>query len=174
MTNRYLACLGVAAALTAFAASPALAQSSVKVGTLTCDVSAGIGLLISQQQTMTCTFAPASGGPPDNYTGRIDKFGLALGTVQQGSMVWGVLAPASGFPHGALAGTYGGVGAEATAGRRAGRQPLGRWNRPLIFSTAPFRPRSGRAQFRRRSHDPDAHLGALTLVKTASRGAAGP
>ena len=124
MTNRYLACLGVAAALTAFAASPALAQSSVKVGTLTCDVSAGIGLLISQQQTMTCTFAPASGGLPDNYTGRIDKFGLALGTVQQGSMVWGVLAPASGFPHGALAGSYGGVGAEATAGAGLGANLL--------------------------------------------------
>ena len=115
MTNRYLASLGAAAALTAFVASPALAQSSVKVGTLTCDVSAGIGLLISQQQTMTCTFDPASGGPPDSYTGRIDKFGLALGAVQQGTMVWGVLAPATGFPHGALAGTYGGVGAEATA-----------------------------------------------------------
>ena len=116
MTVRYLASLGAAAALTAFVASPALAQSTVKVGTLTCDVSAGIGLLITQQQTMTCNFDPASGGPPDLYTGRIDKFGLALGTVQQGTMVWGVLAPASGFPHGALAGTYGGVGAEATAG----------------------------------------------------------
>ena len=124
MTNRYLACLGVAAALTAFVASPTLAQSSMKVGTLTCDVSAGIGLLISQQQTMTCSFAPASGGPPDNYTGRIDKFGLALGTVQQGSMVWGVLAPASGFPHGALAGSYGGVGAEATAGAGLGANLL--------------------------------------------------
>ena len=56
MTNRFLAALGAAAALTAFVASPALAQSSVKVGTLTCDVSAGIGLLISQQQTMTCAF----------------------------------------------------------------------------------------------------------------------
>ena len=124
MTNRYLACLSVAAALTAFVTSPALAQSSVKVGTLTCDVSAGIGLLISQQQTMTCSFAPASGGPPDNYTGRIDKFGLPLGTVQQGSMVWGVLAPASGFPHGALAGSYGGVGAEATAGAGLGANLL--------------------------------------------------
>ena len=120
MTNRCLASLGAAAALTALAAFPAVAQSSVKVGTLTCDVSAGIGMLISQQQTMTCTFDPASGGPPDNYTGRIDKFGLALGAVQQGSMVWGVLAPATGFPHRALAGTYGGVGAEATAGAGLG------------------------------------------------------
>ena len=124
MTNRYVACLGVAAALTVFIASPALAQSSLKVGTLTCDVSAGIGLLISQQQTMTCNFDPASGGPPDYYTGRIDKFGLALGAVQQGTMIWGVLAPATGFPHGALAGTYGGVGAEATAGAGLGANLL--------------------------------------------------
>ncbi len=116
MTSRYLASIGAAAALAVFVASPALAQSSVKVGTLTCDVSAGIGLLISQQQTMTCSFDAANGGAPDVYTGRIEKFGLALGAVQQGTMVWGVLAPATGFPHGALAGTYGGVGAEATAG----------------------------------------------------------
>lgn len=124
MTNRYLASLAAAAALTAFVTSPALAQSSVKVGTLTCDISAGIGLLISQQQTMTCTFAPASGAPPDNYVGRIDKFGLALGAVQQGTMVWGVLASSAGFPHGALAGTYGGVGAEATAGAGLGANLL--------------------------------------------------
>src|ERR1700722_15807637 len=124
MANRFLVSLGVAAALTAFLATPVFAQSSVKVGTLTCDVSAGIGLLISQQQTMSCSFDPASAGPPDNYTGRIDKFGLALGAVQQGTMVWGVLAPASGFPHGALAGTYGGVGAEATAGAGLGANLL--------------------------------------------------
>jgi Protein of unknown function (DUF992) len=124
MTNRFLVSLGAAAALSAFAAFPALAQSSVKVGTLTCDVSAGIGMLISQQQTMTCTFDPASGGPPDSYTGRIDKFGLALGAVQQGTMVWGVLAPSTGFPHGALAGSYGGVGAEATAGAGLGANLL--------------------------------------------------
>src|ERR1700728_5324104 len=124
MTNRFLVSLGAAAALSAFAASPALAQSSVKVGTLTCDVSAGIGMLITQKQTMTCSFSPADGGPPDNYVGRIDQLGLALGTVQQGTMVWGVLAPSSGFPHGALAGSFGGVGAEATAGAGLGAHLL--------------------------------------------------
>jgi Protein of unknown function (DUF992) len=124
LTIRNLASFGAAAALTVFIAFPALAQSSVKVGALTCDVSAGIGMLISQQQTMTCTFDPASGGPPDKYTGRIDKFGLALGAVQEGTMVWGVLAPSTGFPHGALAGTYGGVGAEATAGAGLGANLL--------------------------------------------------
>jgi hypothetical protein len=124
MTNHCLAAVAAAAGLTAFILSPALAQSSAKVGTLTCDVSAGIGMLISQRQMMTCTFDPAAGGPPDNYTGRIDKFGLTLGAVQQGPMVWAVLAPSTGFPHGALAGTYGGVGAEATAGAGVGANLL--------------------------------------------------
>jgi Protein of unknown function (DUF992) len=124
MTIRNVACLTTAAALAALIASPAEAQTSVKVGTLTCDVSAGIGMIITQKQTMTCAFAPADGGPPDKYIGRIDQFGLALGAVQQGTLVWGVIAPTSGVPRGALAGTYGGVGAQATAGAGLGANVL--------------------------------------------------
>jgi Protein of unknown function (DUF992) len=124
MTFRDGVCRTAAAALGALIVSPALSQSNVKVGTLTCDVSAGIGMLITQKQTMTCLFDPANGAPPDKYIGRIDQFGLALGTVNQGTMVWGVLAPASGFAHGALAGTYGGVGAQATAGAGLGANLL--------------------------------------------------
>jgi hypothetical protein len=124
MTIRDVACLTAAAALTALIASPAAAQSSVKVGTLTCDISAGIGMIITQKQTMTCLFNPANGAPPDKYIGRIDQFGLALGAVQQGTLVWGVIAPTSGVPRGALAGTYGGVGAQATAGAGLGANVL--------------------------------------------------
>ena len=173
MTIRNVASLSAAAALTAFIASPALAQSSVKVGTLTCDVSAGIGMLITQKQTMTCSFSPADGGPPDNYVGRIDQFGLALGEVQQGTMVWGVLAPASGFPHGALAGTLRGRGRSSNRRRRPWRQPLGRRNRPRVLSAAPYGPRSVRAQLRRGRHDPDAHFGALSLKTRPVAGASG-
>ncbi len=124
MTVRQLGCLTAAAALTALVATPAPAQTFVKAGTLTCDVSAGIGLILTQNQTMTCAFQPLSGGPPDQYTGRIDKFGVAIGAVQQGTLVWGVLAPAEGVPHGALAGSYVGVGAEATAGVGLGANAL--------------------------------------------------
>jgi hypothetical protein len=113
-----------AASLLAFFTYSAQAQSTVKVGTLTCDVSAGLGLIITQKQTMTCSFASDAGGPPDLYTGSIDQFGLALGAVNQGTLVWGVIAPASGVPHGALAGTYVGVGAQATAGAGLGANAL--------------------------------------------------
>ena len=105
-------------------ALPAVAQSSIKAGALSCDVSAGLGLILTQKQTMRCTFTPANGAPPDFYTGRIDEFGVALGEVAQGHLIWAVLAPAAGVPHGALAGTYAGVGAEATAGVGVGANVL--------------------------------------------------
>jgi Protein of unknown function (DUF992) len=124
MTIRHVACLTAAAALSAIVTSPAPAQTNVQAGTLTCDVSAGIGMILTQKQTMTCSFVPVSGGPPDLYTGRVDQFGVALGAVQQGTLVWGVVAPTTGVPHGALAGTYVGVGAQATAGAGLGANAL--------------------------------------------------
>lgn len=124
MVFRDLASLAAALAVSAFIASPAPAQSGVKVGTLSCDVSAGVGMILTQKQTMRCEFRPSAGGPPDVYTGRIDQFGVALGAVQQGHLIWGVIAPTSGVPHGALAGTYAGVGAEATAGAGLGANAL--------------------------------------------------
>ncbi len=124
MTIRQLACLTAAASLTALASSPVPAQTNVQAGTLTCDVSAGIGLILTQKQTMTCSFLPVAGGPPDLYTGRIDEFGVAIGAVQQGTLIWGVLAPTSGVPRGALAGSYVGVGAQATAGVGLGANAL--------------------------------------------------
>jgi hypothetical protein len=124
MRIRNVGSLAAAAALTAFVTSPAPAQSNIKVGSLICDVSAGIGMILMQKQTMTCTFTPDGGGPPDLYTGRIDQFGVALGAVNEGTLVWGVIAPASGVPHGALAGTYVGLGAQATAGAGLGANAL--------------------------------------------------
>jgi hypothetical protein len=124
MIFRTVASLTSALAISALIASAATAQSGGKVGTLSCDVSAGVGMILTQKQTLRCIFTPVSGGPVDLYTGRIDEFGVALGAVQQGHLIWGVIAPASGVPHGALAGTYAGLGAEATAGAGLGANAL--------------------------------------------------
>jgi len=110
--------------LTSISSAPARAQSATQVGTLSCDVSAGVGMFLVQKQTMYCTFKPMNGGPPEAYLGRIDEFGVALGAVGQGQLVWGVLAPASGVPRGALSGTYVGVGAQASAGAGLGANLL--------------------------------------------------
>jgi len=112
-----------AGALTGLAASQAPAQTA-QVGQLVCDVSAGVGMILMQKQTMRCLFTPANGAPPEPYLGRIDEFGVALGEVSQGQLIWGVVAPATGVPRGALSGTYVGVGAEASAGAGLGANVL--------------------------------------------------
>ena len=112
------------AATLAFPIAPALAQGGAQVGTLTCDVSAGIGMVLVQKQTMICQFAPSNGGPPETYLGRIDEFGVALGAVSQGRLIWGVIAPSTGVPRGALSGTYTGVGAQASVGAGLGANVL--------------------------------------------------
>jgi hypothetical protein len=91
----------------------AAAQDRVKAGTLVCDVSGGIGLIIASQKQVQCEFNPDQPGPREAYYGTISKFGLDIGATSGGQMVWAVFAPSSrGF--GALAGTYSGATAEAT------------------------------------------------------------
>ncbi|RBP07358.1 uncharacterized protein DUF992 [Roseiarcus fermentans] len=123
MTTSRLATLTAVLAL--LAAAPASAQkTATQIGKLSCDVSAGVGFIVEQKQTMRCLFTPLDGAPPEPYLGRIDEFGIALGAVGQGHLIWGVVAPAAGIPHGALSGTYVGVGAEATAGAGLGANVL--------------------------------------------------
>src|SRR5438876_4482057 len=97
MTIRLFGPLIAASALAVLASTSAPAQSTTRVGALACDVSAGVGMILTQKQSIRCTFTPTNGGIVDNYYGRIDQFGVALGAVQQGQLVWGVIAPAAGF-----------------------------------------------------------------------------
>jgi Protein of unknown function (DUF992) len=63
-------------------------------------------------------------GPVDDYTGTIDQFGVELGGVTAGHLIWGVIAASKGLPAGALAGSYAGVGANASFGVGAGANIL--------------------------------------------------
>lgn len=101
---------------------PAVAQQRVKVGTLTCDVSGGIGMIVASQKTMACNFLPSKGGR-EAYVGSISKLGLDVGATTGGRMVWAVYAPTSRIG-GALAGSYAGASAEATVGAGLGANVL--------------------------------------------------
>jgi hypothetical protein len=103
----------VAALALAALAGTAQAQDRVQAGSLTCDVSAGIGLIIGSQRNVSCTFTPSVPGPIEYYTGTISKLGIDVGVTTGGVMVWAVYAPTS-RPRGALAGTYAGAAAEAS------------------------------------------------------------
>jgi hypothetical protein len=122
---RRLPSLFAALALATSMACPAVAQQPThpKVGTLTCDISAGIGFIIGSQKQVTCMFTPAQGGPAEVYVGSISKFGLDIGATAGGEMVWSVYAPTSGRIA-ALAGNYTGASAEATVGLGLGANVL--------------------------------------------------
>ena len=104
-------------------AAPARAQSFVKAGVLTCSVSGGVGLIITSSKALSCTFAPDFRGP-EQYTGRIRKFGLDIGVTGEGVIVWVVLSAVEGIPAGALEGSYAGVSAEASVVIGAGANAL--------------------------------------------------
>jgi hypothetical protein len=105
------------------AAAPAAAQQ-VRAGLLTCDVSAGIGWIITSQKQVTCAFAPERADiAREDYDGTITKFGLDLGVVGGGIMVWAVFTTTVAGP-GFLAGDYFGASGEASLGAGLGANVL--------------------------------------------------
>jgi hypothetical protein len=99
-------------------------RSGVQVGVLTCNVAGGFGFVLGSSRSVNCTFAPAGGGLPQHYTGSIDKFGVDIGYVQGGVLIWTVVAPAANLAPGSLAGSYGGVTGSATVGVGLGANVL--------------------------------------------------
>lgn len=122
--KRLAALAAFAFAVLALAPVGASAQSRVKAGLLSCDVSGGLGMIIGSQKTVTCRFDPAAPGwPAEIYVGTINKFGLDIGATSGGQMVWSVFAGGSPAP-GALAGDYIGASAEATIAAGLGANVL--------------------------------------------------
>jgi hypothetical protein len=96
------------------AASAAEAQERVQAGTLSCDISAGIGLIIGSRRGVSCLFTPAGPAPQEFYQGAFSKFGLDIGATAGGQMVWAVWSATTNWGPGALAGEYVGASAEAS------------------------------------------------------------
>lgn len=110
--------IGLAATLS----TPAQAQG-VNVGTLTCSVATGWGLVLGSARALGCNFT-AYGGRAERYVGTIWRFGLDIGYTQNGVMVWTVFAPAFNLTPGSLAGTYAGGTASVTVGFGVGANGL--------------------------------------------------
>ena len=99
------------------------ANSGVKVGVLTCNVSSGWGFILGSSRDIRCNYA-TNGGTSEHYEGRISKVGVDIGYIQGGVIIWNVLAPAPDLIMGALEGSYGGVTAGATIGLGLGANVL--------------------------------------------------
>lgn len=122
MKIRSLLWTAVLAALVS-TAQTAAAQQSVKAGRLRCNVSGGLGLIITSSKEMSCVFTSVR-GHKERYMGTIRKFGLDIGVTDKGVLSWTVFAPTSDPGPGALAGEYAGVDASATVGAGVGANVL--------------------------------------------------
>ena len=86
----FVATIVVAAAV---AASAANAESRrLQVGTLTCSLSASIGLIVGSQRNVSCLFRGAPGEPDEPYTGTMTRVGLDVGLTPGSVINWAVFA----------------------------------------------------------------------------------
>ena len=104
-------------------AGSAVAQRQ-QVGTLSCDVSAGLGMIVASQRTLNCLFTPTlPGSVVEQYTGSITKVGLDVGATAGGQLIWAVHTSTT-LGRGALTGSYVGATAEASVGAGLGANVL--------------------------------------------------
>lgn len=105
-----------AAALATLIAIPTAQASDVEIGRLSCDVAAGVGLILGSSKDVSCKFY-RDGKSTESYSGEISKVGLDIGFTESTRIEWLVFAAnRTDYNNGALAGTYIGASGEATVG----------------------------------------------------------
>ena len=114
----------VAAAAVVSVLNAADAQSRrVQVGTLTCSLSASIGLIVGSQRNVSCLFRGVPGEPDEAYTGTMTRVGLDVGVTAGSVIIWAVLANTNRYK-GMLTGTYTGASAEMSVAAGLGANVL--------------------------------------------------
>jgi len=123
--KKTLLVLALSSAALAFSAQAQTQRASrIEAGTLECNVEGGVGLIVGSQREMACRFTSQGGRRTETYVGRVTRLGVDIGVTGQQKIVWSVFAPTTDFTRGALAGTYAGVGAQASAGVGLGANAL--------------------------------------------------
>jgi Protein of unknown function (DUF992) len=112
---------GCAALTLALATVPAAAQQDgrTRVGTLTCAISPGVGMIVAGQRQLSCIFASVSGRAREAYEGTVSTLGLDIGATSGGQLTWAVFAPTT-LRRAALAGAYAGATVGGTVGAGGG------------------------------------------------------
>jgi hypothetical protein len=105
------------------ASAAANAQAPFRAGTLTCDTSARVGLVLGSRQDMRCAFL-ADEGPRYAYTGLIRRLGLDIGITRGGTLLWRVFARDSHIGRPTLRGSYVGASGNVALGLGLGVKVL--------------------------------------------------
>ena len=107
--------LGIATVALVASFASANAQQGVRVGVLECTGGQNVSFVVGSNATLECVFQ-SEGGRAEGYVATIKRFGLDLGFTQNTTVQWTAFAPNARVPRGALAGSYGGVGSNASVG----------------------------------------------------------
>ncbi len=91
------------------------AMPPVRAGVLECHGGQNVGFVVGSVTNLQCIFE-SEGRRPDPYVATVRRVGLDLGVTAQTQITWAVNAPTSRLGRGELAGSYGGVGANASIG----------------------------------------------------------
>jgi hypothetical protein len=91
------------------------AAPAVRAGILQCQGGQNVGFVVGSVTNLECVFR-SEGRRPEPYIARVQRIGLDLGVTEQTQLSWAVSAPNSRLGRGELAGSYGGVGANASIG----------------------------------------------------------
>ena len=104
-------------ATAAFAGSFASANAmpAYHAGVLECRGGQNVGFIVGSVANLECVFQ-SPGHRPEAYTATVRRIGVDLGVTAQTQFTWAVDAPSTRLGYGELAGTYGGVGANASIG----------------------------------------------------------
>ena len=92
------------------------AKANVKIGVIRCDVAGGLSFVFGSTRKLECVYSPSGNYPTERYSGEIDKYGVDIGYVESGVIIWAVMAPTTSVSRGALSGTYVGVSADVAVG----------------------------------------------------------
>jgi hypothetical protein len=107
--------LGIAIAALIASIASANALPPVRAGILQCQGGQNIGFVVGSVTSLECVFQ-SEGRRPEPYIATVRRYGLDIGFTDQTRFSWAVNAPADRIGRGDLAGSYGGVGANASVG----------------------------------------------------------
>ena len=113
--SKRLSTFGFAIAALMAPLAAADAMPPVRAGILQCQGGQNVGFVVGSVTSLECVFQ-SEGRRPEPYIATVRRIGVDLGFTQQTQFSWAVSAPNSRLGRGELAGTYGGVGANASMG----------------------------------------------------------
>jgi hypothetical protein len=91
------------------------AAPPVQAGVLQCQGGQNVAFVVGSVANLECVFQ-SEGRRPEPYIATVRRIGVDLGFTEQTQLAWAVNAPNRGIRRGDLAGSYGGVGANASVG----------------------------------------------------------